>query len=175
MKKVAVFGNAGAGKSTTSKKLAEYTDLPLYVLDKVQFLPGGREVSHEEYQFSHNQLLANKSWIIEGFGNLESTWARLAKADTLVYLDLPIYQHALWVTKRFCKGLLSPPEGWPKKTPLIKATLNSYRTLWLCHRRLTPQYRQYVADNETTKTVHHLRSRRDIAAFLTSIKSLEGK
>ena len=30
VKKVAVFGNAGGGKSTLSRKLAELTDLPLY-------------------------------------------------------------------------------------------------------------------------------------------------
>ena len=33
MKKVAVFGNAGGGKSTLSKRLAEMTGLPLVVLD----------------------------------------------------------------------------------------------------------------------------------------------
>ncbi|CCQ57261.1 hypothetical protein CWATWH0003_0469 [Crocosphaera watsonii WH 0003] len=34
MKKVAVFGNTGGGKSTLSRKLSEMTNLPLYVLDK---------------------------------------------------------------------------------------------------------------------------------------------
>jgi adenylate kinase family enzyme len=37
MKKVAVFGNTGGGKSTLSKQLAEITGLPLYVLDKIQY------------------------------------------------------------------------------------------------------------------------------------------
>jgi class 3 adenylate cyclase len=32
--KVAVFGNAGAGKSTLGRRLAELTGLPLYVVDK---------------------------------------------------------------------------------------------------------------------------------------------
>jgi adenylate kinase family enzyme len=30
VKKVAVFGNAGGGKSTLAKKLAELTHIPLY-------------------------------------------------------------------------------------------------------------------------------------------------
>ena len=33
MKRVAVFGNAGGGKSTLARRLAELTELPLYVLD----------------------------------------------------------------------------------------------------------------------------------------------
>ncbi len=39
MKKVAVFGNAG-GTSTLSRRLAEITGLPLYVLDIIQFRCG---------------------------------------------------------------------------------------------------------------------------------------
>ena len=33
MKKVAVFGNAGGGKSTPAKRLSEISGLPLYSLD----------------------------------------------------------------------------------------------------------------------------------------------
>ena len=40
MRKVAVFGNAGAGKSTLARRLAEITGLPLYPIDMIQF-PGG--------------------------------------------------------------------------------------------------------------------------------------
>ena len=36
MKKVAVFGNTGGGKSTLSKRLSEITGLPLYALDKIR-------------------------------------------------------------------------------------------------------------------------------------------
>ncbi len=43
MKKVAVFGNAGGGKSTLSKRLSEITGLPLYVLDKIQYQSGGAD------------------------------------------------------------------------------------------------------------------------------------
>jgi adenylate kinase family enzyme len=48
MRKVAVFGNAGGGKSTLSKQLSEIAGLPLYVLDKLQYQPEGIEVPHED-------------------------------------------------------------------------------------------------------------------------------
>ncbi|CCQ59949.1 hypothetical protein CWATWH0401_2058 [Crocosphaera watsonii WH 0401] len=47
MKKVAVFGNTGGGKSTLSRKLSEMTNLPLYVLDKIQYKPGGVAVPYK--------------------------------------------------------------------------------------------------------------------------------
>jgi adenylate kinase family enzyme len=48
MKRVAVFGNAGGGKSTPARRLAELTRLPLYPLDLIQFKTGGR-IPHEDY------------------------------------------------------------------------------------------------------------------------------
>lgn len=170
MKKVAVFGNTGAGKSTTSKQVAELTGLPLHVLDKVKFKPGGEEVPHQQYLSVHNQILAEPEWVIDGFGCLESTWQRLDEADTLIYIDLPIAVHFLWVTKRFIKGLFKQPQGWPQDTPLIKSTITSYRVLWLCHKKLTPAYRRFVAKAADNKTVYHLRSKTEIADFLESIK-----
>jgi cytidylate kinase len=41
LRKVAVFGNAGGGKSTSSRRLAEITGLPLYIVGHIQFR-GGR-------------------------------------------------------------------------------------------------------------------------------------
>ena len=30
-------------------------------------------------------------WIIDGFGNVASAWERFAVADTLIYIDLPLW------------------------------------------------------------------------------------
>lgn len=170
MKKVAVFGNAGGGKSTVSKQLAEITGLPLHGLDKLKYLPGGAEVPHERYWALHGEILARDEWIMEGYGCLSSTWLRLAEADTLVYIDLPLPVHVLWVTKRFLKGLISPPEGWPDNSPILRGTLSSYRVLGLCHQKLTPRYREYVAEARGSKAVYHLRSKQAISSFLSSIR-----
>ncbi|NJL48713.1 MAG: adenylate kinase [Leptolyngbyaceae cyanobacterium SM2_5_2] len=171
MQKVAVFGNAGGGKSTLSKRLSELTGLPLYTLDKIKFQPGGIEVSEADYQQTHDQILASDRWIVDGFGSIETLWPRLHQADTLVYVDLPLYVHFGLVTKRFITGYLSPPDGWPENSPILKSSLNSYRTLWLCHQRLTPRYRQYVKQVEGRKPVYHLQSIHQIAQFWKQIET----
>ena len=53
MKKVAVFGNAGGGKSTLARRLAELTGLPLYVIDMMQFRAGGAKVPHDVFLRPH--------------------------------------------------------------------------------------------------------------------------
>ena len=165
MKKVAVFGNAGGGKSTLSKRLAEITGLPLIVLDLVQYKSGGEKVPDEEYKTAHAKILQQEHWIIDGFGSLDTVWKRLEAADTLVYIDLPVLQHYLWVTKRFIKGFWVAPEGYPENSPLIKSTINSYYIVWLCHQKLTPKYREYVDKAKLTKQVFHLQSTKDIEEF----------
>ena len=169
MKKVAVFGNAGGGKSTLSRRLSEITDLPLYVLDKLKYQPGGIEVPEEDYQHLHQQILASEQWIVDGFGSMETLWPRLDAADSLVFVDLPIYLHFWWVTKRFITGYFHPPQGWPENSPILKSSLSSYRALWLCYKYLTPKYREYVEQAKNTKKVYHLRSPQQISQFFESI------
>jgi adenylate kinase family enzyme len=174
MKRVAVFGNAGGGKSTLAKRLAELTGLPLYPLDTIQFRAGGGEVPHQEYLQAHADLLRRDAWIIDGFGCVASAWERFARADTLVYVDLPLITHHWWVTKRLIKGLFATPEGWPDNSPMWSSTMSSYRVLWLCHRRLTPRYRQLVAEVAAPKRAHHLKSPAEMTAFLDAIEREHG-
>jgi adenylate kinase family enzyme len=171
VKKVAVFGNAGGGKSTLAKGLAELTHLPLYPVDMIEDRAGGGEVAHDKYLKAHAQLLQRDAWIIDGYGCVKSAWERFASADTLIYVDLSLFTHFMWVTKRLFKGILVTPEGWPEGTPMWSTTMKAYRVLWLCHRHLTPRYRALVSEARHHKRVYHLRSPAEIRRFLYTMKA----
>lgn len=168
MKKVAVFGNAGGGKSTLARQLSAITGLPLHVLDKIRFRADG-EVPYEEYLLAHAQLISSDAWIMDGFGCSTTVWQRLSAADTLVHVDLPLPAHFCGVTKRLFKGLFVLPEGWPEGSPVLSSSISSYRVLWPCHNKLTPKYRSYVAKVSDQKRVYRLRSRQEIKQFLDSV------
>jgi adenylate kinase family enzyme len=170
MKKVAVFGNAGGGKSTLARRLSELTRLPLHPLDRIRYRAGGGEVPYDQYLAAHAKLLLQDEWVIDGFGCAASAWERFSRADTLVYVDLPLVTHHWWVTKRLLQGLFVTPEGWPENSPIWSSTMISYKVLWQCHREMTPRYRQLVADAAATKRVHHVRSPAQMAALLEAIK-----
>ncbi|HEV8391558.1 MAG TPA: hypothetical protein VGQ35_17030 [Dongiaceae bacterium] len=165
-----MFGNAGGGKSTLARRLAALTHLPLYPVDTMQWKADGVAIPHEEYLEVHAALLRQDAWIIDGFGCVSSAWERFARADTLVYVDLALATHYWWVTKRLIKGLWMNPEGWPENSPLWSSTMAGYRVIGICHRELTPRYRQLVADAAGSKRVHYLRSRAEMAAFLNAVK-----
>ena len=72
MRRVAVFGNAGGGKSTLARRLAAATQLPLHVIDEMQFRAGRVAVPQEEYPQNHAEMLSRAEWIIDGFGGASS-------------------------------------------------------------------------------------------------------
>jgi adenylate kinase family enzyme len=170
MKRVAIFGNTGGGKSTLARRLADLTHLPLFPLDKIQYRDGGGVVPHAEYLAAHAELLRRERWIIDGYGCTTSAWERFARADTLIYIDLPLVTHYWWVTKRHFRGLfVGAPEGWPERPPMWRSTIDSLQVVGRCNRHLTPKYRQLVAEVGGTKQVHHLRSPAEIGEFLASV------
>ncbi len=132
MRKIAVFGKPGSGKSTLSKALASATGIPLHPLDSIVYKKNGELVDRQSYDEAHENILSSDSWIIDGFGPIDSFNQRLNAADTLVYIDLP-YPTSYWfVTKRLLKGLVVKPEGWPDGSSILKGTLESYKVLRLC-------------------------------------------
>jgi adenylate kinase family enzyme len=165
MKRVAVFGNAGGGKSTLASRLADLTRLPLHTVDMIKFKASGEAVPHDEYLRIHADLIHRDEWIIDGFGCVA-----FSAADSLIYVDLSLSIHYRWVTKRFIKGIFANPEGWPENSPLWSSTLSSYRVIPRCHRYLAPRYRQLVIDAAASKRVHHLRSSTEIEVFLAAIE-----
>jgi adenylate kinase family enzyme len=170
MKRVAVFGNAGGGKSTLARQLSIRTGLPLHALDRICYTANGDPVPQEAYAQKHAELLAGECWIIEGYGCATTLWQRLSAADTLVYIDLPLWTHYLWVTRRLLKGLFVNPEGWPANSSIWKGSLGSYRVIGLCDRQLTPKYRAHIAAVSHLKRVHHLKAPAEMKAFLQRIE-----
>ncbi|MBN8841687.1 MAG: topology modulation protein [Sphingomonadales bacterium] len=90
MKRVLVIGPCGAGKSTLSVDLGQRLDLPVHHLDRLHWSPGWVEGDKNELIEQVAAITAGDRWLIDG--NYGSTMAeRLARADTVVYLDFPIH------------------------------------------------------------------------------------
>jgi len=166
MKKIVVFGKPGSGKSTLSKSLASATKIPLYALDSIEYKKNGTRVERKTYDEKHEDILSTDSWIIDGFGPIESFNKRLDAADTLIYIDLP-YIISYWlVTKRFLKGLHSKPEGWPDGSSILKGTLESYKVLRLCPKFWNDHFLQKLEKISTEKSLYIIRSIYELNNFV---------
>ena len=90
MDRVLVIGPCGAGKSTLSVELGRRLALPVHHIDQLHWQPGWVEGSRNELRAKLDAIVAGDRWLIDG--NYGGTMAeRLARADTVIYLDYPIH------------------------------------------------------------------------------------
>lgn len=119
MKRVAVIGSPGAGKTTFSRELAKCTGLPLVHLDsEYHLLNKDYENNRDAWIASVAELIRQPSWIIDG--NYKSTFElRFGKADTIIFLDYPTHI-SIWraFRRRFeYRNKVRPdmPDTWKEK------------------------------------------------------------
>ncbi len=166
MKKIAVFGKPGSGKSTLSKSLSSATGIQLYQLDSIVYKNNGDLVDRKTYDKEHGDIISSDSWIIDGFGPMGAFYERLDVADTLIYIDLPYFLSYWLVTKRLFKGLVIKPEGWPDGSSVLKGTLESYKMLKLSPKFWNNSFSQKLEQISPKKSLYIIKSITELNRFI---------
>ena len=91
MKRIAVIGCPGAGKTIFSRELARITKLPLIHLDLLYHDQAYHyQADKDSWRARVLREAKKKQWIIDG--NYKSTFdIRLPKSDTIIFLDYPTH------------------------------------------------------------------------------------
>ena len=165
MRKVALLGNAGGGKSTLGVRLSEGKGIPLYFTDKLQWRPGGAAVPEDEFEKCHDEILSRERWIIDGFGTYGTYLRRLEAADTIILIDHPVWRHYWWTARRNLASVFRTPVGFPEDSPLLRDTVRIARFVWWVDKNFTPTNREMIKKYAASKRVYHLRSPEDIRLF----------
>lgn len=116
-KRIMIIGQPGSGKSTLAASLGKITGLPVYHIDKeVHWLPNWVERDRTEKARLCAEIHAKEKWIFEG--GHSSTWnERLARADMLIWLDLPLWLRYWRVITRTIKHYGKSRHDLPKDCP----------------------------------------------------------
>lgn len=86
MRRIAVLGCGGSGKSYVARELGRRTRIPVTHLDALHYDSAWKPLPPERFEAVQRDLVARDSWIIDG--NYNSTLhVRLTAADTVVFMD----------------------------------------------------------------------------------------
>jgi adenylate kinase family enzyme len=94
MKRVAILGRGGAGKSALAQNLSYRLDLPFIELDSIFWQPDLRPTPERDWAEIQRELVEGDRWIIDGdLGPYDTGLVlRLRAADTVVVLDFPLWR-----------------------------------------------------------------------------------
>ncbi|WP_315969824.1 P-loop NTPase family protein [Bacillus testis] len=148
--------------------LGAILQLPVYHLDAYFWKPGWIQAEEEEFRLAQEELAREEKWIIDG--NYSSSLpTRMERADTIIYLELPLRTCLYRVLKRRVanhgKTRMDMAEGCPDKMDVafIHFMISTYKARKAAmHKRLK--------EASTTKEVVILKSKGEVDGYLRTLK-----
>ncbi len=166
MRRIAVIGCGGSGKTTLANELGARLALPVIHIDSHywRWVDGVQvESTPAQWRECHRGLVAGEEWVIEGM-KLGVLAERLRRADTVVYLDQPTRESLGGVLRRRLRfrGRLHPELG-------VYDVINRpfLEWVWTFRRRQRPALLAALEGFEGRVVV--VRRRREVRGFLRTL------
>lgn len=166
MRRVMVMGGLGSGKSTLAHDLAVRLGVPLLHLDAIYYRKGWVKRGEADFVRELEEFCAGDGWVTDG-NYLPYCGVRAARADTLVFVDMPRWVCFGRIVRRSLRRMRwvrsdVPPESknrvrWVFKT-LIWGRLEELRAGIL-----------RVAEEHRKVRFVHVKSAAEVAAFLEGV------
>jgi adenylate kinase family enzyme len=167
VRRILILGGSGAGKSTLAAELGRMTGLPVVHLHRHFWQPGWQEPPPATRRVKVAGLVAEPAWIIDGnFG--DTLAARVAAADTILFLNFPTWRCFAQVLKRTLRsfGRVRPDlaAGCPERLDIA-----FLRYVWRYRR--DDRNRHFTALSEFRGQLIMLRRPAEVRAYLRGLSS----
>lgn len=168
MERILIIGNAGSGKSTFAKALAQKNGLPLVHLDKLYWRGDWAHLSRAEFDTLLQTELEKPRWIMDGNFN-RTIPHRLRYCDHVFFFDLPTATCLWGITQRIFQsyGRTRPDMGGNCPERFDRQKLPLYRNVLSFNRQHRKEYYRLLAESGKAVTVFH--SRKQAELFLNAI------
>lgn len=169
MRRVAVFGTTGSGKSWLAERLADRTGLRVVELDALFWGRDWQPATLDLFRHRVESEISDDGWIVVGiYGQVRDlVWPQ---ADTLVWLDLPLSVVMWSLLRRTVKRAVTREELWGtgNRETLGNAFFSRNSILLYAlktHRRNRERFAKECEALAGEKRIVRLQSRRDIERF----------
>jgi adenylate kinase family enzyme len=170
MRKVVVIASAsGNGKTTLGRELAERLAVPFVELDALVHGPGWVETSDEDLRARLAPLLAGNGWVADGAYQHKLGDFVLDRADTVVWLDLPLYVWLPRLTRRTWRRMRGRESLWNDNRESFRTALWGRESLFVWAIRSHFRRRREWPDALSHRNLVRLRHRREVDAFLQRV------
>ena len=173
LNRVAVVGTSGSGKTTLARALAGRLGVPHVELDAFHWASGWTEVDEQTFRDRVATALETTGWVTDGnYSAVRDLY--LARADTVVWLDLPL-RTCLWrVIRRTHRRSTTGEELWgTDNRETWRRHVGRESLIWWVlesHRRRRREYEARFADPANAHLrVIRLRSSSEVRAWLASV------
>jgi len=171
MNRICIVGCSGAGKSTLARAIGSALDVPVIHLDTLFWKPGWVESDRTEFRVAVEAAVAGERWVSDG-NFFAASEKRLARADTVIWLDLPrlvCLSRAVWRSvTAFVRSRADLAPGCPEKFDLV-----FYAYIWSWNRQTRPKVEAAIANFAPHAPVLKLRNNREIRAFMVKLSGRE--
>jgi adenylate kinase family enzyme len=181
-RRIVVVGTSGSGKTFVARALASRLGVPFFCNDSVIWGPGWTPTPKPLRFQRFDEATQGPGWTYDGnLGSLADPEDRLilARADTLVWLDLP-RRTVMWqLLKRTIRRVWTHEELWHGNRESFRSQFLSRDSIlswaWRTHGLRRRQYEVIVADPGWSHLVCiRLHSRRQVADWLSGLAPAPG-
>ena len=171
MRRVNVVGTSSAGKSTLARALARRLGVPCIELDALHWEPNWVEAPNEVMRERVRSAIGADAWVVDGNYSAvrDLVWAR---ADTVVWLDLPLRTILARFAVRTTRRVRRREELWSGNRERISNLLGRDSLLWWIlstYRRRRRDYPSLLAAHPHITAIR-LRSAREATAWLAGVE-----
>lgn len=168
MRRVSVLGVSGSGKSTTGRALAERLAVPFVELDALNHGPGWTEATDAELRARVRPIVELDAWVIDGSYRSKLGTLVAGRADTVVWLDLPVRVWLPRLARRTLLRIVRREELWNGNRERVRDLLerpNIFGWAWRRHFEHRRTLESWLATSSDARLVR-LRTRGQVRTFL---------
>lgn len=167
MERIAVLGCGGSGKTYLSNLLAHELRLPVTHLDAVYYGTDWKPLDNDAFATRQQSQVASSRWIIEG-NHASTLHIRLARADTVIFLDLPAWVCLLGIVQRRWRY----GGGQHEESGVYdRITWEFIRYVLRYRATMRPKVRRLLAEHGAAARLVALRSRRQADRLLKEMRA----